>query len=75
MLDHESQWLLRSAFIRGSFIPLTALAMVVIEITELHPYHCSDVSHFYGLYFCLVCIMRTLPLDSSPTEYHFFYLS
>lgn len=41
MLDHESQWLLRSAFIRSSFIPLTALAMMVMEITELHPYHGS----------------------------------
>lgn len=69
MLDHESQWLLRSAFIRGSFIPLTAPAMMVMEITEFHPYHISDVSHFYALYFCLVFIMWTLPLDSSPTEY------
>lgn len=51
MLDHESQWLLRSAFIRGSFIPLTAPAMMVMEITEFHPYHISDVSHFYAVYF------------------------
>lgn len=69
MLHHERQWLLRSTFIRGSFIPLTALAMMVMEITEFHPYHISDVSHFYAPYFCLVFIRRTLPLDSSPTEY------
>lgn len=69
MLHHERQWLLRSTFIRGSFIPLTALAMMVMEITEFHPYHISDVSHFYALYFCLVFITRTLPLDSSPREY------
>lgn len=69
MLDHESQWLLRSAFIRSSFIPLTALAMMVMEITQLHPYHGSDASHFHAIYFCLVFIVQTLPLDSSPTEY------
>lgn len=69
MLDHESQWLLRSAFIPGSFGPLTALVMMVTEITEFHPYRISDVSHFYALSFCLVFIALQFPLYSLPTEY------
>lgn len=69
MLDHESQWLLRSAFITGRFDPLTALAMTVMEITEFHLYRISDVSHFSALSFCLVFIALTLPLYSLPSEY------
>lgn len=69
MLDHESQRLLRSAFITGSFDPLTALSMMVTEITEFHPYCISDVSHFYALSFHLVFIALTLPLHSLFTEY------
>lgn len=69
MLDHESQWLPRSAFITGSFGPLTALAMMVMEITEFQPYRISNFSHFYALSFCLVFIALTLPLYSLPTEY------
>lgn len=69
MLDHESQRLLRSAFITGSFDPLTALAMMVTEITEFHPYCISDVSHFYALSFHLVFTVLTPPLYSLLTEY------
>lgn len=69
MLDHESQRLLRSAFITGSFDPLTALAMMVTEITEFHPYCISDVSHFYALFFHLVFTALTPPLYSLLTEY------
>lgn len=69
MLDHESQWLLRSAFTTGRFDLLIALAMTVMEITEFHLYHISDVSHFSALSFCLVFIALTLLLYSLPSEY------
>lgn len=56
MLDHESQWLLRSSFITGSFNPLTGLEMMVMEITEFHPYHISEVSNVYAHSLCFVLV-------------------
>lgn len=69
MFNHESQWLLRSALITEGLVPLTALVIMVREITEFHPYCISDIPHFYVLSFCLVFSPLMLPMYSSPAEY------
>lgn len=49
MFSHQSRWLLGSALITEGLSPLTAPVIKVMERKELHPYHISDVTHFYVL--------------------------